>query len=116
MIYQNVHIYLSTWFPIWGQGWTLNSKRVFVKIVKDPTKIKVSIDTTADVIQHEIQHTRQIRFWLFWIITILYQYVVYGYNKALLELEAIKAENKFNPEELRLLVIDFCKNNNLEYY
>jgi hypothetical protein len=52
MTYQGVHIYFLN-LPF-GQGLTVNSKRVIVKPTYDPTGAKVSINVTANSIKHEL--------------------------------------------------------------
>lgn len=117
-ICNGVHIYLSTWFPPFMQGWTLNSKRVFVKLVYDPTKIEVSIDATCDTIQHEMNHCQKIKAkgWINFYATEIWQYIWKSHDKAGYEPEAIKAEAEPNPPDLRFLVIKFCIDKKLNYY
>jgi hypothetical protein len=118
MTYNEVHIYLSKWFPCFGQGWTLNSKRIFVKVVYDPTHSKVSIDSIVDVIQHELNHTEKIveKGWIDFYVTEIWQYLFKAHDVAGYEPDAEKAEDLPNNSDLKNLVIDYCKKNKLRYY
>ena len=123
MKYNGVYITLSTWFPPFVQGFTINSKRVFVKFVFDPTKKKVHLDSTIDVIQHELYHTKQIKEmfvlirWL-WIPRILLQYMWYGYKNSPLEKKAsdLRNRNYQDYETIKPLLIDKLNKIHLEYY
>ena len=117
MIYNGVHIYLSTWFPPFVQGWALNSKRVFVKLVYDPTHIEVSIDATCDAIQHELNHCEKIKSkgWINFYATEI-QLLWKKHDTAGYEPDAEKAEKEVNPDQLRGLVIQYCNKKNLKWY
>jgi len=113
----DIHIYLSTWFPSWCQGFTLNSKIVFVKYVFDPSKRKVHVDSTIDVIQHELNHCKKIKEkgWIDFMFTMLWQYIWKKHDKAGYEPDAEKAE-KLPNDEIRPLLIDKLNKVHLEYY
>ena len=115
MIYNNIHIYFL-WLPF-GQGIVINSKRVLVKLVKDPTRTKVHLDSTCQVIQHELNHAEKIKEkgWIDFMATTLWQYIFKNHDTAAYEPEAIKAESPID-QALKYTLRMYCINNNLEFY
>jgi len=115
MIYQGVHIYFcNLWF---GQGLVINSKRVIVKLVKDATGEYVHLDTTCDVIQHELQHCKDIKRkgWLDFMLTTLWQYIFKKHDNAAYEPDAEVAELLDN-QLIKIELINYCFQHNLKFY
>ena len=116
MIYQGKHIYLCN-LLIFGQGLVINSKRCIVKPVRDKTKQFVHLDSTADVIQSEIDHCNKIAEigWFTFMWQTLKDYCTVGHDKAKYEIEADIAE-KLPNYELNILLKEYCIKKNLLWY
>ena len=114
MIYQGKHIYLCNWLI--GQGIVINSKRCIVKPVTNKVGW-VHLDTTADVIQSEINHCDKIAEigWFTFMWQTLKDYLTVGHDKARYEIEADKAE-KLPNHELNILLKEYCIKHKLLYY
>lgn len=112
MNYNGVNIHFC-WLPF-GQGLTINSKRILVKPVYFKGTEKISIDVTADVIAHELNHVEKIKRlgWIKWFFTTLWRYITKGYSNTEWEIEADKVEST---EDMRLGIIYHCINNNLDF-
>ena len=115
MNYNGVEIHLSKWYPLFGQGHVLNSKRCFVKYVRNK-RGSVHIQTTCEVILHELDHCAKIKRlgWLNFFTTILWRYIWKGYSKTDWEIDADKEGINWNT--VSNLLIIHCKQNNLLFY
>lgn len=89
-------VYISTFMPLWGQGWFIGFSTAFVKYVYYTDKGKItdiiSWDDTNDVIRHEYGHLvsrKQGGFFNFWI-NIIWDYIRFWipHNLKLMEIEA----------------------------
>jgi len=90
-------VYLSSWFPLFGQGWFVGFHTAFVRFVYyKNTKVicweDPSNNSTNDVIRHEYGHLvsrKQGGFFNFWI-NIIWDYIRFWipHNLKLMEIEA----------------------------
>lgn len=118
-----VHI-VFTWLPF-GQGFCLTNRLIFIEPVKDRIYGLVHVDSTCDLIQHELDHPKKIDEMIekkgvmlahldFWF-TSLFQYLFIEHDKAAYEPRAERAEKEPN-HELAILLKEYLIKKKLLFY